>query len=826
MPPRPRTSDIKPAATEKATTKPGTKPVPDAATVKPGRDRLTYAQVKTVAGWDKAFDDKWARLAGIPATLSSEATNRHDGRLVKVVLVTVHDRAGRSRAGIPLQLLDDDGHVLDRAFTSRTGFAILTFPTLPVNGDGPVKVARSGSVRILDGTANGITKPVRIAEDPQFADLTFMLEELPNQPDTLDTVTATAAAAGLWPPPGLGEDPLTNLPSDFTPELCEAIAAKAGGEGDSLLGKLSDADDFRTRRTPLIKRLSTVRNGVERTGGETRRYLVRLRQEWVFLGYTLGELADVDALEPGAILDETIGTVERSVEDVTRLVDQARSFASSSLFDQLNQNNKIDTLVQASTSSEVNAYAGGFAIGIPGLFGAGGAGVGASMRTGATTSTSVDTSLSVNHSLSTAQTFVNEAVHNATRTLSSLARTVTSKLGVVNPLLSRVTNMLRWRVYENYAVCSRVEDVLELVSIPVLEIDADQHAVGGVVVNPVFSPLEIAEYRRFFEPTLLDPRLRTEYQSLVDAVRVGPEGRPVTHLTVEADYTANLATGRLVVEVNGAAAELRLRPGSGRAVGVIRFAQPVPASAVRNLEVRLSSTPDVKIPFFQEAFDQLFGVEVTSLSVWAGVEPGMPASARIDAGLRTDGDHPVATATFGITVAPVLVDATKNPLWTHVNQNPSYYLGVLAQSALLYPSLREDCDKLRSIPKNAWRLPIMGFEGNAIIVAKDPEESDDLTRLLNDPGAATLVQIAAPGAYGEALQGLLALADAAGLVHPSLLQEPPAQVPPLQIVDMTGRPVMPATSNGHGTTPSIPPTPVTAGTSGTPASAPPIIGIP
>ena len=756
-------------------------------------------------------------LLDTPATLRSDATRAHDGRLVKLALVTVHDRAGHSRAGIPLQLLDEDDVVVDRAFTSRTGFAILTFPLRGHDhahrhgdDDDDKPPPTKGTVRILDGTAGGITEAVEIPHSTQFVDLTMMLDELPALVAPV-LAEGLPPSAGLWPPPGLGDDPLTNLPPDFTPELCEAIAAKAGAEGDSLLGKLGDADDFRTRRTPLIKRLSVVRNGeltVSKTSPEPRRYLVRLRQSWVFLGYTLGELAEVDSLDPGAMLDQTVGTVERSVEDVTRLVDRARSFATSSLSDVLRQTSSIDTLVNVATSTQVNAAVGGFGFGIPGLFGIGGVGATAGVRTSATTSTGVDTSLNVNHAISTAQTFVNEAVHDATRTLSSLARTVTSKLGRVSPLLSRVTNLLRWRVYENYAVCTHVEDVLELKSYEILDLESPVKKI--LFLNaPVFTAGEIVEYRRFFEPALLDPRFRDDYPALVDAVAVGSAGRPITHVTVEAEYTANLAVGRLVVEINGAAAELRLRAENGRAVGVVRFAQAVPASAIRDVELRLSARIDLPQNWFSEHIDQFFGVDVTSISLWAGVEPGMPPSATLGVAMHVDGDTHVADTTISVTVKPTTVDASKNPLWVHVNQNPSYYLGVLAQAALLYPSLRDDADKLSEIPADVWRLPIVGFEGNRIVVARDPEPGNkDVIRLLDgDRGAATLVQIAAPGAYSEALQGLLSLVDAEGMVHPGLLPAPAPVVPPLQIVDLTGKQLVPVTPTGPTPPVPTPPTP-------------------
>jgi hypothetical protein len=809
MPPASRKTAVDRTAITKAPRIVAQKPAP-AGVISQFVTKIDYLGVKTAPTLGAQLNGDLKKLLDLPATLDAAATIMHDGRLAKIVLVTIQDRTGHSRPGIPVHLLDIDGTVLDRAYTSRTGLAILQFPrthTMPMTGgnnDDAESGGTHGTVKILDGSDKGILEAVAIPMGAQFVDITTLLDTLPPLPvPAADPVNGVE----LWPPAGVGDDPFTNLPPDFTPELCEAITAKSGSEGDSLLSAIGKGNDFRTRRTPLIKRLSVVRNGqqtVSPQSKEPRRYLVRLRQSWVFLGYTLGELAQVDALDPGEILDETVGTVERSVEEVSRLVDQAKSFATSGLLDTLSQTNKIDTLVRAATSTEVNAQVDGWGIGIPGLFGAGSVGASVGVKTGATTSTNVDTSLNVNHAISTAQTFVNEAVHSASSTLTSLARTITSKLGRVSPLLSRVTNLLRWRVYENYAVCTHVEDILELVSVKVLDIKPAQMPKNGKITQALFSPEEIVEYRRFFEPALLETRLRVDYPALVDAVRIGAAGRPINHVTIEVSYAASVATGHLTIEINGATAELTLLPGSTRAKGVLRFQQLVFADAIKSATLTLSQTAHLpqNLWFLPQIPDGLLSVDVTSVSFWAGVETGAPASVTqaLGTALHTDGGTGTREQSITFTIPAPLVDATANPLWLHVNQNPSYYLGVLAQAALLYPSLREDSDKLSAIPADVWRLPIIGFEGNHIVVAKDPDlKAPDVKKLLSDPGAATLVQIAAPGSYSEALQGLLSLADAEGLIHPKLIPAPAPAVPPLSIIDLTGKQLVPVPVNGNGT---------------------------
>ncbi|HWG93153.1 MAG TPA: hypothetical protein VNU66_02865, partial [Mycobacteriales bacterium] len=742
-------------------------------------------------------------------SFDAAATRAHDGRRRKVVLLTLADRAGRSRAGVPVHLLDATGAVVDRAFTSRTGLVVLTFPAGSGGGqhdhepDGPEAV--EGRVRILDGTEEGTVLDVVVPVGSQFVDLTHVMEVLPGLPVATD---------GLWPPVGAGGDPLTRLPADFTPELCDAIAAKAGDEGDSLLGRLGKEEDFRSRRTPLVKRLTVVRNGTETVSpgsNEPKRYLVRLRQSWIFLGYTLGELAEVDALDPGQVLDETVGTVERVVDQVDRVVDTARRSASSSVLETLSQANRIDSVVRVAASSSAHAAAGGFALGIPGVFGIGGGGAVAGTSATTTTSTRVDTSLQVNHALTTAQSAVNEAVHSATSSLHTLARTVTSKVGQVSPLLSRVTNLLRWRVYENYAVCTHVEDVREMVSVRVFEVPAGTQPVDGVVTSAVFTAEEIVEYRRFFEPALLDPRFAASYPSLVQAVEQKlAGGRSISHVTVDVDYSALLATGRLTAELNGAWAQASLQPGGTRARLVVRFAQPVSAADLSGLVLRLTATPSypsLGLLGMPSAVTEQAAVDVTSVRLWAGVEPGSPAThaQSLGSGLRArPGSGSEVAVPF--TVTPPVVDTRAHPLFVHVNQNPSHYLGVLAQAALQHPSLREDSAKLRGVPKEVWRLPVVGFEGSRIIVAKDPVPgSEDVERLLHgDKGAATLVQLASPGAYGEALEGLLSLADAEGKLHPRLLPLPAPAVPPLAVVDLTGQRLVP---DGVPVVPS-PPAPV------------------
>ncbi len=112
----------------------------------------------------------------------------------------------------------------------------------------------------------------------------------------------------------------------------------------------------------------------------------------------------------------------------------------------------------------------------------------------------------------------------------------------------------------------------------------------------------------------------------------------------------------------------------------------------------------------------------------------------------------------------------------------------MASSSL---SLRDDAPELASFNGEhaLWRLPILGFEGDRVLVLSDvdPATDADAKRFFEDAGAATIVQLAAPGAYAEALQGLLELTDAAGKIHPALQPPPVPVMPPLALVDLTGK---------------------------------------
>jgi hypothetical protein len=191
------------------------------------------------------------------------------------------------------------------------------------------------------------------------------------------------------------------------------------------------------------------------------------------------------------------------------------------------------------------------------------------------------------------------------------------------------------------------------------------------------------------------------------------------------------------------------------------------------------------------------GVTLQRIRFWFDTSPAAAADQEIPGGelgpLTVNFATRVATAEFDLTPAvPAAIDPQDflkdDPLFRHINTNRSYYLGILGRAAQRIPSLRFDAPQLQNVPQEVWRLPIVGFEGHRIVVIRDADPADPfVARLLSDPGAATLIQIAAPGAYAEALQGILSLTDALGKVHPALIPAPAPVMPPLALVDLTGK---------------------------------------
>lgn len=533
--------------------------------------------------------------------------------------------------------------------------------------------------------------------------------------------------------------------------------------------------------------MTIPRIGINPAGANNppRRYLVRVRQQWTPLGYTLGEIANVDALDPGAIVNESLENVQRLTEKVTRSLDTFTSQALDTTTSMLSQTTSIDALLHVATQTETFAAAGGFGFILPPFVVGGGGGYG-KVAVNAATTTSVDTSLLVNSSLHVARNLVNQAQRAAMSQVRTVESTVNRVLGQVSPLLSKVTNLLRWTLYENYIVCTHVEDVVEVQAVPLLD-QLPVPAPGAAL----FTDEEVVEYRRLFQPRLLEPRLAPHFDTLARAVALKRAATlPLTVVHLSFGYAASLARGTLTINVDGAPTQFVSLPNHGsRANETVRLTvpanplnTPINISLTLNVERDLGSLGALFPPGLTVLPDG--SLTVHTMDVRFESSPGNSLAAHVEFGneLRasTAPGSETVSLTRAVTAPQPAIFTEGDPLFRHIETNRHYYYGVLAQAALTEPALRDDARLLRDVfPSNhdLWRLPIIGFEGDHALVVSDPDTNladvqADVSRFLEDQGAATLIQLAAPGAYAEALEGLLSLTDAVGKLHPQLLPVP------------------------------------------------------
>lgn len=669
-------------------------------------------------------------LVGKKVLSPALATKAHDGR--RIPLVFVHARAadGTSRAGVRVELLGKSGERLDETRTNRHGFAILRFPGAGANGHAhggrPAAEAVNGQVRVEDGSQTGTVLAVEIPAGRQMVWVRFDLTALP--------ALAEPAGAGVVLP--AWDDPLARLPIDFSPEVCEELvgARTSGLLGASGPSSFADpllpsggAQSLTGQRTPLVRRFAVVR---ERADGT--RYLLQLRQEWVLVGYTLGEIADVTALEPGAVLQKADQVVNTASSAVRRAVDEARSTLTSQLQDILTQLGSVDTTIRASLSTKAE----GWYIGLPLIVGYGSAGVTVSEDI----DTTVNTTFLSSRALHQAATLVNQAIAQAQSAVQGVQRTLMDVASKLAPLVSRAVNALRWRVYENYAVCTFVDSV---------------HPITGYALEagtPTFTADEVRALRPFFEPALLDPSLRPFFDDLVAAAAQPPVGRATIDISYDLTGPALWFSPdtRLRVDMGGATQTLTLARGRSRS---LRFNVDFPAPLPTGTTVTAS---------FLATVASLRTLTLRRVQIWAGRDT--------DATPNAVQMSPANTFVLDVPVGGASAIAAANALVAHINAHRSYYIDVLAAAALRFPHLRSDSSHLAGVPADVWRLPVVGFVGNEVLVVEPAASVPPavLAELLErDPGSGTLIQLLAPGAYGELLQGVVALTDITNL-HPAL----------------------------------------------------------
>ncbi|MGI8837575.1 MAG: collagen-like triple helix repeat-containing protein [Pyrinomonadaceae bacterium] len=780
-----------------------------------------FLTVKTVKPSKRFLDDlrvgPLKDLIGKPPKLGNKGTKAMDGRQQAVVLVILRDKKGATRSGIEVRLLDKDGkELLDRSRTDRNGSILLKFP-MPLK---PRTTAAEGVLQLADGTNNVDVSVPPFPKQHVLVELT--LDELPPLPET-----STSSLAMTAPDPLRGDNPLERLPRDFTTDLCDTITAVLPTVADPIFAGIAPGNDFRSQRSPRAIRLTIPRVVADPlnpgpTNKPNRRFLVRVLQQWDFMGYTLGELANVEPLDPGSMLRETLASAEQLSQAASRVAEQSSSTLNEVLQSSLSQLSSVDTLVEVATNLDSRVSAGikspGLGIGaliggalggiggavLGGIAGAaiGGVGVGAgtNVSTNSSTSTNIDTSLEVNSRVQLARSVVNQAI----RTISSLLRqtqtAVSREIGRVSPLLSRVTNLLHWILYENYMVCSFVEDVFEIVEQQFRTPDP----ATGTDIPVYFSDEDIVNYRRFFEPVLLEPQVAPHFSVLRNAIAQRlAGGQPINRIRFTVDYgtSSNSLAGDLRLRVSGAELSLRLNPGQSRAQGTLFFT-PVLPGQLGDLDILLTSVALIQpINVFSFTIPAPAGsVAINRILVSFDGSSAADPDQTIPTTLVVDNTTPIQSASASSVLTPPLrlIDTTKNPLFRHINVNHTYYVGVLAQAALTVPSLRTDARQLINFPydDDIWRLPILGFEGDRVLILQnvDREDPDVVDMLENDIGAGTLVQLAAPGAYGEALKGLLTilnldptkLVDEGTLIHPALLPPPPVVVPGVGTLPGTG----------------------------------------
>jgi hypothetical protein len=672
------------------------------------------------------LDGPLSRLIDKRVLSPAHATREMDGRLVPVVFVSVSDEQRRPVPSVTIELRDAEGKLVDATRSSAGGLGVLRFPprkprpVLASKQPARVNVIAggdevAGTVHLPGVQAKPEQQEVRIPPSAQAAKAAFIVAEPFRDPP-------------FEVPPG--DDPLTRLPIDFSEDACTLLlGARTDGlldptnlttRPDPLLSPPSGVNSIAGRRLPLIRRLDVVRFAPDGT-----RYLVRLRQEWVLLTYTLGELAQVQALDPGAVLQSAEQLVNQVTSAAREAVDTARSALSQTLQDSLSSLGAIDSVVTTVANASAHAGGDGWGIGIPGLFGYASADVDANAHLDLSVDTNVNTSLLVNRAVQQTATLVNQAIAKAHAVAEGTQRTASDVVNHLAPLVSQVANALHWRVYEVYAVCTNVDAVHPIIEIPLF-------------MDPLtpFTAEEVLAYRPFFAPALLDRTLSDLYDTLLEAAELPPLTEATVVVTCDSDFRFVFfdSDAQVTMTLNGVTRSVTVPRGIGQR-GTLRFNFTTPLT--RGVQLTATFTIRASNPFATGTG------AVRRVEVW------------VDRPLSGPGfilDNPASP--FQV---PVGMASGADVLVRHVNRNLHYYYGVLAAAAIGVPSLRQDVTALASLDPRLWRLPLMGMEGTTALLLDSETDSIDVHTLLDDAGAGTLVQILAPGSYGEMLTGLLQL---------------------------------------------------------------------
>ncbi|MGB0651592.1 MAG: beta/gamma crystallin-related protein [Thermoplasmatota archaeon] len=461
---------------------------------------------------EQGFSDSDSRMRSMLDTnprLAGRGNEISDGRRTKMALAVVSDQDGNAVSGHPVRLYDEHERLVDRTRTNAGGIAILLFPR--GNTSASTGVIEAGRL------ASGLVKAVfKIPEESQHAFVSIVV-------DQLGPLESHAAV-----------DPLPRLPSVFSPSLYDDLLRLNYACSSPLLPQLDLSDGNGAGRTRTVRRLKMTRvSPVSEEGLPRRRYLVTVRQEWAFVGYSLGSLANLQSLAPGQVLRESKDTVERiksraeqvsaqAIEDIVSTAEQAAHQANT-VESLLSEASHMANRTNASTETNVSSTAVTAGASIP--FVASVAVAHSSSRASTTAqfaqalsssavaSSTTDATQEASAVMAAAESRINNQVKKTQATIKSLETALVRTIDQISPLLSRATNLLKWTVYENFLVLSHVEDVKEIYL---------EH-ITSVPRSPgtLFDATNILDFMSFFAPDILDQSLLMGVASLRDQVAQG-----------------------------------------------------------------------------------------------------------------------------------------------------------------------------------------------------------------------------------------------------------------------------------------------------------------
>lgn len=586
---------------------------------------------------------------------------------------------------------------------------------------------------------------------------------------------------------------LSRLPVSFSPDAADAITRLLEVAEGPIPGLGPSVRAISTSRTPLIKQMSVLRVVPGPEGKPARRFLVRLRQEWTFIGYTLGRLVRVDSLDPGT----AVGTIDARAAaraDVFSTLDATTASALKARLDaKLSAHASVDTVLDVAARADLDARLkaaarvgvrrdpeeitiddiGDFVANLgDNVLDALLPDVGADLDTNLDATVdvdshaefSLDSSLLASARLNAAATLTNKATVAVSAALGVTASISARATASVNPSLARAVNLLRFELIENYAVASAVEDVLEIEEEPIFDLQLPED---------LFPPADVVEYRRLFQPRLLDRTLRRHFDVLsraLAAIRRG--GDPIEQVRIRVEYAAApLGGAGLHVTIAGRTKTLNLRPSNGVTETVLHLGGPRAPEEVSEVRLGLVTTPSIT-SFFNPT-SSMTDTEISRIELRyrVGDSPDVvfDAASPGTAPIAVSGDNPAMVRTISISPPELQLELETDPLVEHIKRNRHHYLGVLAEAALRRPALRQDSPQLADVDPDLWKLPLLGFEGNiALLLVTSDADENTVKDLIDDEGTATIVQLAAAGLYTEAAQGSLAITDAIGKLHPAL----------------------------------------------------------